>query len=83
VLKNRFARLADREVILIELLPLHKTFGFFGRVRGYTTAAVGFTDETFAQWAELFGDAIQAPPGPSDYANQTITTSLDPQSWES
>ncbi len=80
--KNRFASLADRDVILIEILPLYKTFGFFGRVRGYTTAAVGYTDETFAQWVNLLGDAIQGPPGPSEYANQTYITSLDPQSWE-
>ncbi len=29
-LKNRFAPLADRDVILIEILPLYKLFGFFG-----------------------------------------------------
>ncbi len=79
--KNRFAPLADRDVILIEILPLFKSFGFFGRVRGYTTAAVGFTDQSFAQWIDLLGDAIREPPGPSEYANQTFVTSLDPPNW--
>lgn len=67
-LKNRFAPVAHRDVILIEIPPLYQ---WFGRARGYRTAAVGYTEESFAQWVDLLGDAIEGPPGRSEDARHT------------
>lgn len=40
----------DRELILIDLPPLHRDM--FGQVRAYTTVAVGYTDDSMDAWAE-------------------------------
>ena len=44
------------DLILIDFPPLIK--GFFGRVRSYNTAPVGYTKESLAQWNAALGNII-------------------------
>lgn len=43
----------DRELILIDLPPLRHDI--LGKVRAYTTVAVGYTDDSLHAWAEALG----------------------------
>ncbi|WP_236615800.1 hypothetical protein [Rhodopirellula europaea] len=59
----------DRELILIDLPPLHRDKS--GNARAYTTVAVGYTPESMAAWTDALGQGDEPSDAPGS-ASQTF-----------